>query len=63
MSMKDPQILDLLAHKDKKRMHDTPQNAKYTSKTTNELLHASAEVITEKITDEIRRARFFFNNS
>ena len=41
-------------------MHDAPQKAKYTSKTTqNELLHASAEVITEKITDEIRRARFF----
>ena len=41
-------------------MCDSPQNAKYTSKITqNELLHASAKVITEKITDEIRRAQFF----
>ena len=42
-------------------MQDSPQNAKYVSKfTQNDLLHAAAKVIIEGITDEIKRARFFF---
>ena len=57
------EILDVVASENsslQKRMQDAPQNAKYISKTTqNELLHAAAQVITEKITDEIKRARFF----
>ena len=57
------EILDIVASESnslKQRMEAAPQNAKYTSKQTqNELLQAAAEVIVEQITSEIRRVGFY----
>ena len=44
----------------RKRMKNSPGNAKYTSKTTqNDLLKVASATIVEQIVEEIKRAEFY----